>query len=478
MTPDKTAPHQKKSTKLKTIGTLLVPPALHVFIPFIGIKPTAGIAGVLSEGVNGAHDASNMTSPLLQSNTLSYRAAVIWVTLATLAPAFMLTEATVAVAKTISNGLLLPNVLTADVMLAGVLTSSTWGLITWAMGKPSSTSHAILGGIAGAVMMQSYSLGNGVFSNFLFPEWNPNWNVTNLNVTNLKEIAKYFTTGWVGIISALVAGMPIAAGMGWLASRATPFIKNTISNSKFVKTITSTFNKIFPVRSFDNTADLQRAMAAKQTLIVSWPKAIKEVVCAFANPRKWSMLGVTAWLAYEHGKNDGQKGMPIVAAAFFGSAAAITTPVIWICMGSITLGTLMGGRKIAESLTHNTGREHSAKNGFIIAGITAGLVSIASKLGIPVSTSVITTAATIGTNAGHKKGNANWKQAGAMATILIITPVASATIGAAYIKTIGIAQSFNQVAQHEHNDHETNKTPALPVRRPQPIMQTQRHAYV
>ena len=101
---------------------------------------------------NGMHDAANSISTIVSTRVLSPRLAVVWAAFFNFV-AFLIFGT--AVASTIGKGMIDINAVTPTVVLAGVIGAISWNLITWFFGLPSSSSHAIIGGYAGAAIAKS-----------------------------------------------------------------------------------------------------------------------------------------------------------------------------------------------------------------------------------------------------------------------------------------------------------------------------------
>src|SRR5687767_11952233 len=97
---------------------------------------------------NGFHDTANSIATSVSTRALSPRAAVVSAAILNFAGAFVSLE----VAATIAKGIVIPEVITLDVVLAGLVGAITWNLITWYLGLPSSSSHALIGGVAGSAL--------------------------------------------------------------------------------------------------------------------------------------------------------------------------------------------------------------------------------------------------------------------------------------------------------------------------------------
>jgi len=102
--------------------------------------------------VNGFHDSANSIATVVSTRVLSPRAAVAWAAFFNFA-AFLVFGTKVA--ATIAKGVVNPSVLTIGVVFAGLLGAIGWNLATWFLGLPSSSSHALVGGMAGAAVVAS-----------------------------------------------------------------------------------------------------------------------------------------------------------------------------------------------------------------------------------------------------------------------------------------------------------------------------------
>src|SRR3712207_2661975 len=97
---------------------------------------------------NGFHDTANSIATSVSTRALSPRAAVISAAILNFLGAF----ASFEVAATVAKGIVDANVVTLDVLLAGLVGAITWNLITWYFGLPSSSSHALIGGVLGSAV--------------------------------------------------------------------------------------------------------------------------------------------------------------------------------------------------------------------------------------------------------------------------------------------------------------------------------------
>jgi PiT family inorganic phosphate transporter len=100
---------------------------------------------------NGFHDTANSIATSVSTRALAPRPAVVSAAVLNVAGAFVSFE----VAATVAKGIVDPNVITLNVVLAGLVGAITWNLITWYLGLPSSSSHALIGGIIGSAIAAS-----------------------------------------------------------------------------------------------------------------------------------------------------------------------------------------------------------------------------------------------------------------------------------------------------------------------------------
>ncbi len=105
--------------------------------------------------LNGFHDAANSIATVVSTRVLSPRLAVVWAAAFNFLAAFLLGT---AVAKTIGQGMIQLDIVTQYVVLAGLLGAIVWDVLTWLLGLPTSSSHALIGGYAGAAMARAMIL--------------------------------------------------------------------------------------------------------------------------------------------------------------------------------------------------------------------------------------------------------------------------------------------------------------------------------
>ena len=110
------------------------------------------LAALTFDFLNGFHDAANSIATVVSTRVLSPKLAVLWAAFFNFVAAFFLGT---AVAKTIGSGMIHIDSVTQYVVISGLFGAIVWDLLTWWWGLPTSSSHALIGGYAGAAVMRS-----------------------------------------------------------------------------------------------------------------------------------------------------------------------------------------------------------------------------------------------------------------------------------------------------------------------------------
>ena len=145
---------------------------------------------------NGFHDTANSIATSVSTRALSPRAAVAMAAVLNFAGAFVSFE----VAATIAKGIVDQDAITLDIILAGLVGAITWNLVTWYFGLPSSSSHALIGGM----------IGSAVFA--------AGWDVVNWDGLVDKVLIPSLLAPFLGIAIAFV----LILGITWLIARRSP----------------------------------------------------------------------------------------------------------------------------------------------------------------------------------------------------------------------------------------------------------------
>jgi PiT family inorganic phosphate transporter len=147
--------------------------------------------------LNGFHDAANSIATVVSTRVLAPNKAVAWAAFFNFVAAFVLGT---HVAKTIGSGMIALSAVTREVILAGLLGAIVWNLITWYYGLPVSSSHALIGGYAGAAIVKARS-----FSVILLSGWT-------------KTLLFIVLAPMIG----LIAGFFLMVAVSWIVRRWRP----------------------------------------------------------------------------------------------------------------------------------------------------------------------------------------------------------------------------------------------------------------
>jgi len=319
------------------------------------------VAALIFDWINGFHDAANAIATVVSTGVLHIRTAVL------LAAVFNFVGAMTgtAVAKTIASGFASHEVVNQTVVLAALVGASIWNLFTWWRGIPSSSSHALVGGLAGAVTAHAG------LSEF-------NW-----GALGGKVLVPLVVSPLLGFIIAFF-GM---VGLLWLFRRWRPARVNGASRKL---QLASACAMAFSHGSNDAQKVMGIITLALASFTLTHPDALPS----------W-MLPV------------GKDGVP--------------TWVILACAFMIALGTLAGGKRIIRTMGSKIIRI-SPLQGFAAETAGTATILSASALGVPVSTTHCINAAIMGVGASKRLSAVRWGVAGNIVVAWILTLPASALI--------------------------------------------------
>lgn len=307
------------------------------------------LAALVFEFINGFHDTANSIATVVATKVLTPTQAVILAAATNLFGAFSGT----AVAKTISSGIVDTSLVTvsSEVLICALTGAIIWNLITWALGLPSSSSHALIGGLCGAAVAAGHNNFDVLVWSKTAAVWTENkgllWKVV---LPMVSSPVAGFTLGIVimGGMMAVISGMN---SMGGLMAR--------MARPKWINTL---FGK--------------------------------------------AQLFSAGYMGFAHGSNDAQKTMGIIALAIFSANSAGTLDQIpawaeflrpdggekdidaWViltCALVMASGTAVGGWRIIKTLGHKMVKLHPI-HGFAAETSSATILITAAHFGMPVST--------------------------------------------------------------------------------------------
>jgi PiT family inorganic phosphate transporter len=310
--------------------------------------------------INGFHDAANSIATVVSTRVLSPGKAVIWAAFFNFVAAFTFGT---AVAKTVGAGMIDVSVVSFAVIFGALVGAIIWDLITWYFGLPTSSSHALIGGYAGAAVSKA---------------------------------------GWTAIVPA-----------GW--------------------TKTLIFIVLSPL--------IGLALGLSLMTLILW-------VFRWVPPSRvdrWfrrAQLVSAAFFSLNHGANDAQKTMGIIAGVLFAAGYIQTFDIpFWVVLAAHTaigLGTLAGGWRIIHTMGSKITKLQPV-GGFAAETGAALSILIATQTGVPVSTTHAITGSIVGVGATRRLSAVRWGVAGQIVWAWLLTIPAAFGIAAATYRLLRLA---------------------------------------
>ena len=338
-------------------------------IPFVLIIISVAL---IFDFINGFHDSANSIATVVSTRVLTPAVAVAWAAFFNFVAAFTVGT---AVARTISRGLIRPEAVTPVVILAALIGAIVWNLITWYYGLPSSSSHALLGGYAGAAVSHA-----GV-SSLIGSGW-------------IKPLAAIVVSPLLG----LTLGLTLYVSLAWLLrDRNAPRLDTLFRRLQLVSAALYSLSH--------GANDAQKTMGIIVSLLVA-SNAL--------------FAGATGWLRYFDLPNSDHVPLWVILAAHTAIAA----------------GTAAGGWRIVKTMgTRIT--KLTPFGGFCAETGGGATILIASALGVPVSTTHTITGAIVGVGTSRRAGAVRWGVAGRIVWAWILTIPMSALIAALAFALLG-----------------------------------------
>ena len=351
------------------------------------------VVALAFEYINGFHDTANSIATVVATKVLRPGHAVILAAVTNFVGAMWGT----AVAKTISTGLIDASIVTVtpELLICALLGATVWDLITWWWGLPSSSSHALIGGLCGAALAGSGDKWSAMIWSVPGEHW------------------------WLGkgLLNKVVLPMVVSPAAGFVLGFAI-------------------MGLLFALLSF-------LSGRGGKVQHYSRPRVVNAI---FAKVQVLS----SSFMGFSHGLNDAQKTMGIIALALASATSAgslnelpgwlsflridadakgqfeIATWIKAICAITMAAGTMAGGWRIIRTLGHKMFKLHPI-NGVAADIASSSVIITASTLGIPVSTTHNVSAAIMGVGTAKRVNAMRWTVVERMVWAWILTiPIAGA----------------------------------------------------
>jgi inorganic phosphate transporter, PiT family len=323
------------------------------------------VIAFLFDFINGFHDSANSIATVVGTRVLSPIAAVAWAAFFNFVALYTVGT---AVAKTIGKGMIDVSVVTPDVVLAGLVGAIIWNLITWRIALPSSSSHALIGGYAGAAIVA------GGFGAIIPSGWT-------------KTLVFIFLSPIIGMI----AGFWLMVATYWIFRNFRPR-----KVDRLFRVLQLASSALFSLSHGAN--DAQKTMGIVVSLLVS-------AQALFINQ--------TGWLHRFYLPNADTIPHWIEFTAFF----------------ALGMGTLFGGWRIVHTMGSRITKLRPV-GGFSAETGGAMAILLATKFGIPVSTTHTITGAIVGVGATQRLSAVRWGIAGRIVWAWVLTIPAAAGMAA------------------------------------------------
>ncbi len=311
------------------------------------------LTALIFDFTNGAHDCANAIATVVSTKVLSPRAAVAMAASLNLLGAMLGTE----VAKTLGGGLVHQSLVEGCQILvfAALIGAIVWNILTWYLGIPSSSSHALIGGLLGAA-----------------------WGHAGFDAINFQGVINKVVLPFIGSpLAGFCAGFLVMVAIYWICART-----------------------------------LRRKVTA-------WFRRLQIMSAGF--------------MALSHGLNDAQKTMGIITLALllFGEIDTVEVP-LWVklcCASAMCLGTAIGGWKIVKTMGSRIFKLEPV-HGFAAETATGIVITGASLMGAPVSTTHTVSAAIFGVGSSKRVNAVRWGVAGQLVVAWVLTLPCAGVVGA------------------------------------------------
>ena len=319
--------------------------------------------------INGFHDSANSIATVVGTRVLSPGVAVLWAAFFNFAAAFTVGT---AVAKTIGSGLVDPAVVDPSVILAALIGAIVWNLVTWWLGLPSSSSHALLGGFGGAAVAKA-------------------------------GIGALIASGWVKPVLFIFLSPLIGAGAAMFLTISLAWSLHRLPAAPLEKFFQR--GQLVSAAAFSlshGANDAQKTMGIIVGLLVSTQHLFREA---------------SGWQA----------------RLYVPSADEIPFWIEMAAYSAIALGTALGGWRIVKTMGTRITKLRPF-GGVCAETGGAAAVFIASAMGIPVSTTHTITGAIVGVGAANRLSAVRWGVAGRIVWAWVLTmPMSAFTAAMAYV---------------------------------------------
>jgi PiT family inorganic phosphate transporter len=347
------------------------------------------------EFINGFHDTANSIATVVSTKVLTPRQAVMLAATTNLLGAMWGN----AVAGTIAAGLVDTNIvpLGSDIIICALLGAIIWDLLTWWFGLPSSSSHALIGGLCGAAVAASGDNWRAII-----------WSVPSSEHWYLGKglLWKVIVPMVTSPVAGFVLGFVVMALLYFSLTNARPlWVNRVFGRAQMVSAAAMGF--------MHGTNDAQKTMGIIALTLLAATKA-------------GQFDGLPSWLSFLR--------TPAPAA---GQAMVIATWIKVVCALTMASGTSVGGWRIIKTLGHKMVKLHPV-NGFAAETSSATVIGVAAAFGMPVSTTHNISAAIMGVGAARRLNAIKWTVVERMVWAWILTLPVTGLFGYGFVRLLKV----------------------------------------
>ena len=326
------------------------------------------LAALVFEYINGFHDTANAIATVVSTKVLTPRWAIAWAAIFNLLGALMGT----AVASTIGKGLDDTHFVTMATVMCALLSAIVWGLFTWWLGLPSSSSHALVGGLCGAALGTAHG----------------DWSVLHWSVVDSHGASNGL---WPKIVLPMVAS-PL---LGFVGGATLMFLLTVILRKVTPRMVNLIFGKA-QLLSAGFMGYSHGSNDAQKT------------------------MGIIALALFTGTTSGAFKDLP--AWASFLRTPEFTVPywVMITCALTMAAGTAAGGWRIIRTMGHKMVKLQPV-HGFAAETTAALIIHTASTYGIPVSTTHVIATSIMGVGATKRFSAVKWGLVGRIVWAWVLT---------------------------------------------------------
>ena len=305
------------------------------------------VAAVAFEYINGFHDAANAIATVVSTKVLTPRQAIALAAFFNLTGALMGT----AVATTIGKGMVDLKVVTMPTILCALIAAIVWNLVTWLLGLPSSSSHALIGGLCGAGVASAGG----------------DWSVLHWKTGLLPKVV-------IPMISSPIAGFLLGGLLMFILlvtlRRFTPYVVHSI------------FGKL-------------------QLVSAAW------MAHSHGTNDAQKTMGIIALALFTGTTSGAFAGLPPMLNFLHTPEFKVPAWVVFLCAATMAAGTAAGGWRIIRTLGHKMVKLQPV-HGFAAETTAAVIIQVASSYGIPLSTTHVISTSIMGVGAVKRFSGVKW----------------------------------------------------------------------